>query len=164
MKRVQCWVCEKEFDVYPSRYELCKHKRFFCSRACKDSAQVKTPEERTETALMCNRRARDSRYVERRALIDGVKLKNGCADCGYRDHPEALQFDHRVPLEKEFAIGVGWNMGLGRLLKEMAKCAVRCANCHAVRTAAQRSTTKMPRDGSQRGVFNRLSLPDASLA
>jgi hypothetical protein len=73
-------------------------------------------------------------YAERRRLVDTVKLERGCVDCGYAEHPAALQFDHRDPSQKSWIIANGLFRELGLLLAEIAKCDVRCANCHAVRT------------------------------
>lgn len=82
-------------------------------------------------------RARDrERAQARRALLDDIKLTSGCIDCGYRQHPAALEFDHRDRSEKSFTIArfyhsVPW----ATVLAEIAKCDVRCANCHRVRSA-----------------------------
>lgn len=68
-----------------------------------------------------------------KVTVNQIKLKAGCKDCGYRDNPMALQFDHRDPSQKKFNIG-GRNAGLKHILEEIAKCDVRCANCHIIRT------------------------------
>jgi DNA-directed RNA polymerase subunit M/transcription elongation factor TFIIS len=57
-----------------------------------------------------------------------------CVDCGERD-PVVLELDH-VGGQKNDNVGdmmgrYGWN----RILKEIAKCEVRCANCHQRKTA-----------------------------
>ena len=158
MIKVQCCVCSTEFDIYPSRYELSKYKVFFCKRACKDAAQVKPEEDRREAKLACNRRAKDKKYAKRRAMLDEEKMKRGCVDCGYNKHPAALEFDHRNPSEKKFSIGAGWNRGLDQLLKEIAKCDVRCGNCHAIKTAEARHgvIAKKPRR-ALRWVYSRIS-------
>ena len=153
MITVQCWVCKSDFDIYPSRYKLCRHKRFFCTRDCKDSTQVKTAEERKETKTICNRRARDYRYAARRKWIDSIKLERGCKDCGYKEYAAALHFDHRDPKEKKFNLAQGWTIGRQRVLDEIAKCDIRCANCHAVKTADDRNkgliaTNKQTRERS----------------
>lgn len=62
-----------------------------------------------------------------------------CVDCGESD-PIVLEFDHRDPVAKDFDIS---NMrfkafSLGRVMEEIAKCDVRCANCHRRRTYRQR--------------------------
>jgi len=56
-----------------------------------------------------------------------------CARCGFSD-PRALDFHHREGADKEVRIakilGKGW--GTARILEEMAKCDVLCANCHRI--------------------------------
>jgi hypothetical protein len=70
----------------------------------------------------------------RRRMLDEIKVSRGCIDCGYNAAPEALHFDHRDPEQKLFIIA--WNLArnLPDLMAEIAKCEVRCANCHAIRT------------------------------
>ena len=76
---------------------------------------------------------------ERRDLIDNIKLKTGCLLCGYKEHPVALDFDHLNPLEKSFTIGTKYtSVSLDRLIKEIKKCRVLCANCHRVETLKAR--------------------------
>lgn len=59
----------------------------------------------------------------------------GCADCPEVD-PVVLQFHHRDPSAKEFRIGQATGtMAIPRLLRELAKCDVLCANCHLRRHA-----------------------------
>lgn len=69
-----------------------------------------------------------------RREIDSRKDKP-CADCGIQFPPWIMQFDHRNPEEKEFTIGYDkWSWSLKKTLKEIEKCDVVCANCHAHRT------------------------------
>jgi hypothetical protein len=77
-------------------------------------------------------------YAVVRAYLDGIKLKSGCVDCGYNAHPAALHFDHIDPLAKSFTIAAGWSRAKHLLEAEIAKCEVRCANCHAVRTVTEK--------------------------
>jgi hypothetical protein len=72
--------------------------------------------------------------LARRAAVAQVKLEAGCIDCGYAGCPEALQFDH-VNGEKVSGIGRMTGFAQETLTAELAKCVVRCANCHAIRTA-----------------------------
>lgn len=74
------------------------------------------------------------------AEVQRIKLQRGCADCGYNKHPAALEFDHRPGEVKSFNIGekVG-TYSMARIMEEIAKCDVVCANCHAIRTAERRS-------------------------
>lgn len=61
-----------------------------------------------------------------------------CMDCGGKFEPHQMDFDHRDPELKSFNIMTGRAMLMKRerLLTEVAKCDVVCANCHAVRTYA----------------------------
>ena len=58
-------------------------------------------------------------------------LDHPCVDCGEGD-PIVLEFDHRDPKNKLFALGaaVGLGYSLVRVIDEIEKCDVRCANCH----------------------------------
>lgn len=62
-----------------------------------------------------------------------------CADCGVGYPVYVMQFDHLDPAAKEFNIGViGPTASRSRLIAEIAKCDVVCANCHAERTYQRR--------------------------
>jgi hypothetical protein len=59
-----------------------------------------------------------------------------CMDCGGRFAAHQMDFDHRDPIEKSFRITAGGAMlrPRHRLLEEVAKCDVVCANCHRIRS------------------------------
>lgn len=65
---------------------------------------------------------------------------NPCADCGELD-PIVLEFDHIG--EKKFTIGEFASKGasLNTVIAEVAKCQVRCANCHRRKTYKERGHT-----------------------
>lgn len=54
-----------------------------------------------------------------------------CSICGF-DHPAALQFHHRDPSTKDMDVSAAIGWSIDRLLKEIEKCDVLCANCHAI--------------------------------
>lgn len=73
-----------------------------------------------------------------------IKLAKGCSDCGYKEHPAALDFDHLPGTEKLFNIGTSIaTKPLRVVLAEIEKCEVVCANCHRVRTAKRTATRKL---------------------
>ena len=55
-----------------------------------------------------------------------------CIDCGESD-PIVLDFDHQ--LDKKFCISRYRGHGIKALEGEIAKCVVRCSNCHRRKTA-----------------------------
>jgi hypothetical protein len=61
-----------------------------------------------------------------------VLQRAGCTDCGEQD-PVVLEFDHRAD-KREAVVRLACGCSLETLRQEIAKCDVRCANCHRVRT------------------------------
>lgn len=75
-----------------------------------------------------NKRTLAAKKVWFSNLVKETRLK--CAHCG-EDHPGILEFHHVDPTAKEFTIGSGWrNASRNRILEEINKCIVLCANCH----------------------------------
>jgi hypothetical protein len=75
-----------------------------------------------------------------RERIAAYLLEHPCVDCGEADI-RVLDFDHRPGVEKIEAIAVlvMRQAPLQRVLAEIEKCDVRCANCHRRRTAERGS-------------------------
>lgn len=86
--------------------------------------------------LDAERRKTNARYVR------VIKETNSCADCGeyFRDYPEVLEFDH-IGTDKTAAVArmVGQGVSLSKILKEIRKCDIVCANCHRIRTVKRRA-------------------------
>lgn len=59
-----------------------------------------------------------------------------CVDCGGVFSPWVMDFDHRDPTKKSFNVmsGRAMLMSRSRLMAEIDKCDIVCANCHAART------------------------------
>lgn len=99
----------------------------------------KTIKSRNDAYRIANREAIRAgiraRHKSVKAIINTIKTTKGCVDCGYNANPVALDFDHVVG-EKSFNIARSVrSMKLERLLSEIAKCEVRCANCHRIKTS-----------------------------
>ncbi|KQX07146.1 MULTISPECIES: hypothetical protein [unclassified Leifsonia] len=79
------------------------------------------------------RRSRDARRDQARTLV-AETFASGCVDCGTTDI-RVLQFDH-VRGEKLNAVSTMIRVGrsLASITAEIAKCEVRCANCHTIAT------------------------------
>lgn len=82
--------------------------------------------------------------MERRQKLAQYKLERGCARCGYRGHPAALHFDHLPGHEKAFTIAQIYKRKWERVLEEIAKCQILCANCHAIQTAERGYVKRKP--------------------
>lgn len=89
-----------------------------------------------------------ARYIAESAVRKAEQIKanhtfileyleaNPCVDCGEAD-PVVLEFDHRG--DKRCSVSDAVRKGLGQktIAAEIAKCDVRCANCHRRKTAGQ---------------------------
>lgn len=78
-----------------------------------------------------------ARYDRQQCLVREIKEHAGCIDCGNTDH-RVLDFDH-VQGNKSHnvseMIGVrAWS----KILAEIDKCEIRCANCHRIKTQERR--------------------------
>ena len=82
------------------------------------------------------RRPGIKREIQRKLLA--YLADHPCVDCGETD-PVVLEFDHLDRADKTVlvsrAVSNAWKWV--RIETEIAKCAVRCANCHKRRTATQ---------------------------
>lgn len=76
-------------------------------------------------------------YKKRAKLIAELKSVP-CADCGIQYPYYVMDFDHRDPRTKLYEIGAIKMHSMEKLLKEIAKCDVVCANCHRERTFGKR--------------------------
>lgn len=89
------------------------------------------------TYLENERRRMRARRQRNLALLLENLLTHPCVDCGEAD-PIVLEFDHRDPSRKRLdvprlAAKKAWTV----VESEIAKCDVRCVNCHRHRTAVQ---------------------------
>lgn len=74
-----------------------------------------------------------------RAFVWQYLAAHPCVECGERD-PAVLEFDHvRGHKVKDVSKLVAEGYGLETIALEIAKCEVRCANCHRRKTARRRA-------------------------
>jgi hypothetical protein len=79
---------------------------------------------------------RDATATESRVRAWRYLAEHACVDCGESD-PVVLEFDHlrdkRANVPQLITYGLSWRA----IQAEIAKCEVRCVNCHMRRTARQ---------------------------
>lgn len=92
------------------------------------------------------KRVRDFDNQRRKDLVEWfnseVKADLKCKSCG-TDHPAVLDFHHRNPDEKLYEVSnMPWrSISKKKILEEIAKCDVYCANCHRILHWEQRILT-----------------------
>ncbi len=85
---------------------------------------------------------RSNRNENRRVVMEYL-YSHPCVDCGEED-PVVLDFDHIEGKGKICEVGRMLSSGysLKAIMEEIAKCEVRCANCHRRKTARSRGWYK----------------------
>jgi hypothetical protein len=79
------------------------------------------------------------RQAEFMAWYISHKAGRPCADCRQEFHPAAMQWDHLPGVEKTADLAFLAKRGSRRrVLEEIAKCELVCANCHSVRSHLRR--------------------------
>ena len=130
-----CRVCleSRPLSEFPfrSRHEGSQHWICLqCQRALTRNWYAKTVGHAVHSQQP--RRSRPSRE-ELASLVFAYLIEHPCVDCGERD-PIVLDFDHRRDKVANVSTLVAQRADRAVLLMEIAKCEVRCANCHRRRT------------------------------
>jgi len=123
---------------------------------CKECGRYEA-EEGKKRCVWCSARLRrrsNGRVTRQKAAVIEL-LGSKCAHCGYNeDIPDAYDFHHRDPKEKEDALSrllgrASWK----KVIAEAQKCDLLCANCHRKLHYLERKT---------REEFEFNALPDKS--
>lgn len=148
MTSVVCGECKATFEPraggYNARYcgARCRNK----ARRTRIGSEKRNLQHRQRFVRVKQDVSRYGRHLQqgrrsRRAVREWLaeyKLKRGCIDCGYAVHFAALQLDHTGPKGQEIA---DCRSSIARLQEEIqqGRCVVRCANCHSVKTWADKN-------------------------
>lgn len=124
---IKHWM--RKFGLKTKHKQSKKGVRQQKSRPCVVCSKVTDSRRR----LCAGCRTKIRRYRTKQAA---VRLKGGnCKRCGWTGNIAAFHFHHRDSCDKEFIIGVVANKSWEIIKKELAKCDMLCANCHAVEHA-----------------------------
>jgi hypothetical protein len=101
-------------------------------------------------AMIYDRKAAINEYIQ------DIRKELRCVDCGER-HPATLYFHHLNSEDKMFNISEAVQRGfsLDKIKKEIKKCIVLCANCHAIRHFKMRN--KKQTSSGLAGEFEELN-------
>lgn len=83
---------------------------------------------------------RKARALEKHRFLYQYVRDHPCVDCGETD-PLVLQFDHVIGNKSQDVPGMSQH-SLEKIIEEIAKCVIRCANCHARKTACERNSIR----------------------
>ncbi len=117
-----CVVCDSQF--IPRRRGGTMQR--FCSKRCQISDMNR------KRRLRFPSRVRESLRLlraRRRAVWLAYLSKQRCSRCG-ESHPATIEHHHVDRTKKTFNIGAWAGYPWSRVLEELKKCIVLCANCH----------------------------------
>lgn len=132
-------VCPKcRFTKYASEFPKREPGRQSPSAYCKPCQRMYSRAHYLRNKVKHNYRRRENQReyrIRNRRFLAEVLFNASCVDCGESD-PIVLEFDHiagtkRYDISKMIYIG----SSIASLREELAKCVVRCANCHRRKTA-----------------------------
>jgi len=134
-----CYRCRRRKQIeefnFKNKSEGIRHR--YCRDCGKDYMAAHYERNRDYYIKKARRNSARARKSSREQVVEYLRT-HPCVDCGEADIV-VLQFDH-VRGEKKQEVsymvrkGASWNT----IEAEIAKCDVRCANCHWRRTARQR--------------------------
>lgn len=120
MKKRLCTKCKKE-EPRDKKHSYCKkcHSLYMANYYKMNPSKALAPR------------------IKRKQIIKDIKNKAKdipCADCGIKYPPYVMDFDHQEDKEYEIASLSSRFISIEKVLAEIAKCDVVCANCHRKRT------------------------------
>ena len=124
---------EKSIEAFPIKDKARGTRRAYCLPCCRDYGREHYA--RNRASYLARTKARNARVrPDRRAFIFDYLSSHPCIDCGISD-PVVLEFDHRDPGAKtDDVCRLIPGAALINLQAEIAKCDVRCGNCHRRKT------------------------------
>jgi hypothetical protein len=131
-----CSRCDstKPLEDFPKS----RSEKFGRAHLCKPCHNKKTRDNRTKR-LASDKDYRTSINLKKRLLLRerkrlAIEHKGGvCQDCGGVFPPCAFDFHHLDPKEKDYEPSAASRVSLDKMLKELEKCILLCANCHRIR-------------------------------
>ena len=124
----KCTICRKTKDK--SEFNKRSSAKDGLQNNCRQCSNVVSQRHYDVNKSSYFKRRKKSRK-DKRSFINEIKKSAKCKLCS-EDETCCLDFHHRDPKEKDFELGIAANLGRSkeRILKEIAKCVVVCANCH----------------------------------
>ena len=139
-----CTKCNRLLDETEFNWKIKDIKRSFHCKEC-SREYVRNHYKNNLQYYLDKTRKRNKRImVLCHEYINSYLSSHKCIDCGEND-VLVLEFDHRIRSEKSFDISRMNRQGysLERLVEEISKCDIRCANCHRRKTAKESGSWKL---------------------
>lgn len=144
-----CGVCNKSkpldlFGMNKSKKDGHQSNCKECRKAINHAHYEKTKHRWAESRRLSSIQGRK----RNQEFLEGYLLDNPCVDCGERDI-RVLDFDHVIG-EKVREVTLLIDSALEKMIEEINKCEVRCANCHRKMTHERMGLTSWRQRSYQR--------------
>lgn len=135
MNTKKCSICDetKDISLFYKKQNGVTHRCNSCEKEYQAKYYLLNKDVRIATARLHSERTLDA---NRKLIVEHLK-NNPCVDCGEADIL-VLQFDHlrnKTFNVSAMAISGQRQPSTKKVLEEISKCEVRCANCHQRKTA-----------------------------
>lgn len=143
----KCTKCGGEFDLsfFNKKKEASSGLQFWC----KDCQHKASRQHYKSNKINYIRRTSERNYrvkLDITTFILEYLKEHPCADCGESD-PIVLEFDHiKGPKLFNISSAICRRINIFSILEEIAKCEVRCSNCHKRKTAKEYNWYKVVND------------------
>lgn len=136
----RCCTCHRELPL--AAFNRRSRAADGLQSRCRDCSRAWYEQHRAAHMANAARRSKRARD-ELAARLHAYLQDRQCIDCRQGDI-RCLDFDHRDPMTKaaDVVTLVNQLVSWPRIEEEIAKCDVRCANCHRRRTATQLGTRR----------------------
>lgn len=155
MPQKRCSTCRSLLDLedFAVRRASADGRQSRC-RQCWRAWYVENKQEHVARVGVRNEQAR----AAHRSRLTAYLLEHPCVDCG-EDDLRVLDLDHEDPSLKLTGVArlLGMHVPWERIEQEIAKCSVRCANCHRRRTAEQLGYWRHEAETARRETAARLA-------
>lgn len=136
-----CYKCG--IDKEESEFSVNENKKDKLNSECQE-CQKQYFKEYYQNNKEKHKKAVSKNVDHRRIKVAKYKMERGCSNCGFCEHPAALEFHHVDKNNKDFQISQNTHLPWELLLKEIEKCQVLCSNCHAIEHCNYDWTTEQP--------------------
>lgn len=121
-----CSKCKIEKEL--SCFSLKNKEKQLYNSWCKDCRNQYDRDNYTNKNKNRKRELVNARKQSNRDFVNQYKAERGCAKCGDKRF-YVLDF-HHTSNDKENCVSLMMDYGLERILEEISKCEILCANCH----------------------------------
>lgn len=137
-----CKGCKKEKELLAFNFRN-KKREIYHSR-CKECTRTQVRKHYLNNLSYYLKKAQlrntNERQIKREYLWKYLE-EHPCVDCNEKDIV-VLTFDHRENKSRNISDMIAWGSSFTQFINEIAKCEIRCANCHLRKTAIQQRWKK----------------------